>query len=355
VNLVVTTIAAILMASPTVVSHIGDNRIKESSGLAYSVKHPDLVYTMNDSGNRPMVYAVQVSTGKVVGQTDLESLDLEDPESIAVDRQGRVWLGDLGDNDRDRDDVSIVSFDEPGTATAAPRALQRYPVKFNTGPSNVEAMMVYPTSGQIFLISKKNEDGGKPGLFVLPQVLTPGKRNVATNLNRPMPAGVSDATFTPDGRHALVETASKVLVYDPKTWQSVGEFPGPGLPKGESMTVEPGGRSVLMGTEGEDSPLVRLALPAVAVPTSAPTTAPATGTPTDAVPTGDATNALAPPPEDLTGPNVTPLQPEPIGATVWWASGGLLAVAASALIVRFVQRRRRLALRHRRIDQRHRA
>ena len=53
-------IAAVLMASPTVVSYLGDDRIKESSGLAYSAKHPDLVYTMNDSGNRPVVFAVQV-------------------------------------------------------------------------------------------------------------------------------------------------------------------------------------------------------------------------------------------------------------------------------------------------------
>ena len=345
-SLVAAGLAAILMASPTVVSHMEDGRIKESSGLAYSVKHPDLVYTMNDSGNRPMVFAVQVSTGKVVGETDLESLDLEDPESIAVDPRGRLWLGDLGDNDRDRDDVSIVAFEEPGPGSAAPRGLQRYPVRFNTGPSNVEAMMVYPASGQIFLISKKNEDGGKPNLFALPRSLTPDQPNVATSLNRPMPSGVSDATFTPDGRHALIETASTVFVYDSETWQTVGEFPGPGLSKAESMTVEPGGKSVLMGSEGEDSPLVRIALPAVALPT-APTSAPPQSN-------GDGTNAAAPPAGELTAPNVTPPKAEPVSAATWAVLGGLLAIVAGLLLARFVQRRRRLVRRHRRIDERHR-
>jgi hypothetical protein len=346
VSFIAAGIAAVLMASPTVVSHLADDRIKESSGLAYSARHPDLVYTMNDSGNRPVVFAVQVSTGKVVGQTDLASLDLEDPESIAVDRQGRLWLGDLGDNDRDRDDVSIVSFEEPGPGNAAPRGLQRYPVRFNTGPSNVEAMMVSPTSGQMFLISKKNEDGGNPNLFAMPQALKPGQPNVATSMNRPMPAGVSDATFTPDGLHALVETASKVLVYNPTTWESVGEFPGPGLPKGESMTVEPGGKSVLMGTEGEDSPLVRIDLPAFALPTTPPTSA---------APTDEATSAMAPPAGGPTGPTAASAEPEPINAAVWAGAASLFVIAAAVPVLRIVRRRRRLRHRHRRIDAHRRA
>jgi hypothetical protein len=160
-----------------------------------------------------------------------------------------------------------------------------------------------------------------------------------------MPAGVSDATFTPDGRHALVETASKVLVYDPTTWQSVGEFPGPGLPKGESMTVEPGGKSVLMGTEGEDSPLVRIALPEFAQPTSAPTSA---------APTDEATSATGPAAGDLAVPSVTPAEPKPVNAAVWAGLAGLVAIAVAVLVLRVVRRRRRLRHRHRRIYERRR-
>jgi hypothetical protein len=344
VNLVATVLAAVVMASPAVVSHIGDERIQESSGLAYSVRHPDLVYTMNDSGNRPMVFAIQVSTGQVVGETDLSDLELEDPESIAVDPQGMLWLGDLGDNDRDRDDVSIVAFEEPGPGKAAPRSLQRFAVRYDSGPSNVEAMLVSPTSRQIFLISKKNEDGGKPNVFALPQTLRADQPNVATNLNRPMPNGVSDATFTPDGSLALVETASKVLVYDARTWGAVGEFPGPGLPKGESMTIEPGGKSVLMGTEGENSPLVRIELPEIAVAKAQPTAAP--------TPTPAPTDAEVPPVGALTGPDVTPVKSEPIGIRTWGPIAGLVVIAAGFAVFRLIQRRRRLALRHRRIDQR---
>ncbi|HJR89100.1 MAG TPA: hypothetical protein VJ782_02965, partial [Aeromicrobium sp.] len=315
----------------TIVSRIADERIGESSGLAYSVRHPGLVYTMNDSGNRPVVYAIQVSTGKVVGQTDLASLDLEDTESIAVDRQGRLWLGDLGDNDRDRDDVSIVSFEEPGPGNAAPRALQRYPVKYSTGPSNVEAMMIHPASGQVFLVSKRNEDGGNPNLFALPRALRPGQPNVATSLNRPMLAGISDAAFTPDGRYALMKTASGIVAYDVKTWKPITSFQTPGLDKGESLTLEPGGRSVLMGSEGDESPIVRMTLPAALAPaaTSSPPSTSGDSEPTALPPVGPA------------APNVTPAEPANVTIPTLVTIGGLGVLVAAAVVVRAGRRRQR--------------
>ncbi len=56
------------------------------------MKHDDLVYTMNDEGGPgAKVYAVQVSTGEVVGATDISDLPIEDPESIAVDASGTLW------------------------------------------------------------------------------------------------------------------------------------------------------------------------------------------------------------------------------------------------------------------------
>jgi hypothetical protein len=345
-NLIAAGIAALLAANPAVVSHIDDSRIVESSSLAYSAKYPDLAYTMNDSGHRPIVFAIKVSTGRVVGQTDLDAFHLKDPESLAVDPRGRLWLGDLGDNDGERDDVSIVAFDEPGPGNAPPRAVQRFPVSYPNGHMNVEAMMVYPTTSQVFLINKT--ESGNATLFALPQTLRNGQRNEAVNLRRPMPVGVSDASFTPDGRHALVETGTVIRTYDVQTWEPAGQFETPHLQQAESLTVEPGGRSILLGSEGKDSPLLRVALPAYAVTAIQPSATPTGGTSTGG------TSTAAVPAGELTGPNVTPAKPEPVGTSAMVALGGLLAVAAGILVARFVQRRRRLLRRHRRIDERHR-
>jgi hypothetical protein len=324
----------------TIVSHIADERIRESSGLAYSVKYPDLAYTMNDSNNRSVVYAIQVSTGRVVGQVDLDDFDLEDPESIAVDRQGRLWLGDLGDNDGERGDVSILAFDEPGPGKKEPRGLQRFPVALQGGPKNVEGMMVYPSTRQVFLINKA--EGGSGTLYVLPQSLRSGERNVATNLRRQMPAQVTDAAFTPDGRYALVKTVTGVVAYDVRTWKPINSFRTPGLDKGESLTVEPGGRSILLGSEGDDSPIVRMTLPAALAPVAA-----TSGPPSSSGDSQDGSTAL--PPVGPVAPNIAPAEPANVTVPTLVALGGLGIIIAAAAAVRAARRRRRVAHRHRRL------
>ena len=324
--------------SSAVVSRMADERIRESSGLAYSVKYPDLAYTMNDSKNRAAVYAIQVSSGRVVGEVDLEDFDLDDTESISVDPQGRLWLGDLGDNDFERDDASILVFDEPGPGDKAARAVQRFPISFEDGPENVEGMMVYPSTRQVFLINKT--DGGAATLFSLPQPMRNGETNIATDLRRAMPAGVSDAAFTPDGRYALVKTATGVVGYDVTTWKPISSFETPGLDKGESLTVEPGGRSILIGSEGEDSPLVRVSLPS-ALARAASTTAP------DSAGGSESDSEALPP----VTPDVTPAEPTNVTIPTLVAIVGAGVLIAAGAAVRAVRRRQRLVDRHRRMAE----
>ena len=92
------------------ISEISDRRIKESSGLTISPAHDDLAYTINDAGNDPIVFAIKVSTGDVVGTTRVEGGDIKDTESIAIDGKGKMWLADLGDNDEERDDVALYAL-----------------------------------------------------------------------------------------------------------------------------------------------------------------------------------------------------------------------------------------------------
>ncbi len=240
------------------VSEIKDDRIQESSGLALSMQSDNLAYTMNDEGGAgAKIYAIQVSTGKVVGATDISSLPIEDPESIAVDSKGTLWLGDLGDNDHKRNDVAIYAFREPGAGEHAAAGVNRYPVSLPGGPQDVEGLMVHPQTGQVFIVSK-NEDGGE--IFELPN-LQPG-RVVQARAVGEAPETVTDATFTRSGQYAVLRTEKELWLYDPKTWEAVGQAETPKLEQAESVTVEPGDQTVLLGSEGKNSPIVRVPLPA---------------------------------------------------------------------------------------------
>ena len=257
--------------------NLRDARIDESSGLTMSTRHADLAYTMNDEGESPQIFAIQPSTGRTVSAFDLRGAgDLRDPEAIRSDLRGRIWLADTGDGhpgksgkkngQPDRKHVTIVVFDEPERGRRGAVPSRRYTVNFSNGPHNAEALAIHPTTGQAFLIS--NAKVGR--VYRLPNPLRPG-RNVARATAHLMPSFVTDATFTTDGRFVLVRTmgSSAVLIFDAKSWKRVGSIPAPRMDKGESIAVERGGSTAILGSEGRRSPLVRVALPA-SVKTASP-------------------------------------------------------------------------------------
>lgn len=237
------------------VSEIGDSRIKESSGLVVSAEHDDLVYTVNDAGNDPIVYAIKISTGDVVGTTLVSGGDVEDSESIAIDGDGTMWLADLGDNDQERDDTALYAFPEPGPGDQSVDA-KRYPVSYDGGAVDIEAFLVHPKNGKKFLASKEKKQPGT--LYSLPAKLKPSG-NVATDTGRPMPEDTSDGAFSIDGSQALIRTRESVFVYDPKSWEQVDQIAVPEVEQGETLAMEPGGTSFLIGSEGKNSPLIRVA------------------------------------------------------------------------------------------------
>jgi hypothetical protein len=248
--------AAVGADSSEKVSEITDSRIKESSGLTVSSAHDDLAYTINDAGNAPAVFAIKLSTGDLLGTTRVEGGDIQDTESIAIDGDGTMWLADLGDNKAKRDDVALFAFPEPGPGDHTVTAT-RYPISYDTGPVDVEALLVNPTTGAKFLASKNKRSTGT--LYALPKKLSETSQNVASDLGKPVPQDVSDGTFTIDGTQALLRTRKEVYLVDPTSWQIAGTLTVPSVKQGESIAMEPGGTSFIIGSEGKNSPLYRVA------------------------------------------------------------------------------------------------
>jgi hypothetical protein len=238
------------------ISEISDSRIKESSGLVISAEHDDLAYTINDAGNDPIVYGIKISTGDVIGTTRVGGGDVEDSESIAIDGDGTMWLADLGDNDEERDDTALYAFPEPGPGDQSVTA-KRYPVSYDGGAVDIEAFLVHPRTGKKFLASKEKKQNGT--LYSLPKKLSVNGDNRATDLGKPMPQDVSDAAFSIDGSQALIRTRSAVHLFDPKTWKEVGSLDVPEVEQGESIAMDPDGTSFIIGSEGKNSPLIRVA------------------------------------------------------------------------------------------------
>lgn len=248
---------------PVVVSRITDPRVTESSGLAMSRAHPGLAYTINDSNNPPYVFAIEVSTGDVVGVTRIEGGTLRDTEAIAIAPDGTLWVADTGDNTGTREDAALYAFAEPGPGDRTVVA-KRYPISYEDGPVNVEALLIDPRTGAKHLVSKGALDGK---VFALP-ALERDTPAVATFVDATVPPLITDGSFTTGGSYAVLRSYTSVYVVDPSSWAPVRSGALPRQPQGESIAMEPSGRSLLIGSEGVGSALIRVLFAEPATATS---------------------------------------------------------------------------------------
>lgn len=147
---------------------------------------------------------------------------------------------------------AVYVLDEPGAGNHEVNA-DRYPITLDGGAVEIEAIAVLPH--RVDLYSK----GWPRGRAFQVIGLTKSGPNVARVTRRTAPAWTADASATPDGRFVLLKGAVEVEVRDARTWQLVHADVIPMLQQGESIAVEASGQSYLIGSEGGNSPLVRVA------------------------------------------------------------------------------------------------
>ena len=145
---------------------------------------------------------------------------------------------------------------------------KRYRVTYGSTSPNVEALLVNPVTGAKYLISKNLLSGT---IYSLPSELSTDRANDAHALTDAGPSMVTDATFTVDGTHAVVRSYTSLFVLDPANWSQVGVARTPPQQQGETITAEKG--TLLIGSEGVASELLRVPLPSVTPEPTPPPTA----------------------------------------------------------------------------------
>lgn len=146
---------------------IRDERISESSGLAVSPTHKGIVYTHNDSGHGPQIYAIGPD-GRTRATFTIGNAEARDWEAIAAstDRatgRGVLWIADIGDNlDGAWPDVSVYKVAEPRTMKDATLRATRYRFRYADGPRNAEGVMVDPRTGRLYVVSKEFSGASTP-------------------------------------------------------------------------------------------------------------------------------------------------------------------------------------------------
>ena len=142
-----------LAGQPVRLDHPG---LAESSGLAFSRRTADRLWTHNDSGGKSILYAFDTN-GRHTGscQLDVTMTDWEDMASFNDNGQARLLVADCGDNRSIRESITLHLFDEPD-----PDRNSKFPqrqsivVTFSGGPCDCEAIGVDVRQRQIILVAK---------------------------------------------------------------------------------------------------------------------------------------------------------------------------------------------------------
>lgn len=243
------------------VVRISDDRVDESSGLACSAKHPNLIYTLNDEDGP--LFAIDGQTGQTVGTFSVADRKLRDPEALSIGFDGVLWIADIGDSRGKKKAFALYALGEPGPGEHGALPAVKFRIAYPDGSRpDAEAFLLHPTTGHGYVITR--ESTSRLYMFRYGS-LDFSRKNVLEQVTADLPPQITDACFTIDGRFVLIRQKGRratVTILDASSWQAVDEFRVPKLKQPESIAADPDGKHVWIGSEGVNSPLIRVELPA---------------------------------------------------------------------------------------------
>jgi hypothetical protein len=272
-----------------VAGQIENEDLIEASGLARSQRDPEILWSINDGGSKPRIFAID-GTGAHRGRIKLEDArnrDWEDIASFTLD--GKPWLlvADIGDNDGKRKKASFYVVAEPDLAEddkVREEPAWRVEFRYPDGPRDAEAVAVDTVNERVLILTKRDLP---PVLYEVPlrpateDTVTAARLGQIDSLPIPSRQDVDQAIFTkdwhwqptgmdlsPDGRLAVILTYRAVYVfrvepdaalYDTLSGQAyafgLGNFRG-----AESVAFSADSASIFVTIERRHAPLLRIDL-----------------------------------------------------------------------------------------------
>jgi hypothetical protein len=266
--------------------------VGECSGLAASRRDPDMLWTHNDSGGQPVLYALG-PTGERRGDLRIAGIvnrDWEDLASFELDSRAWLLIADTGDNAGNRTDCALYVVAEPDPRDLSPLAetvapvAWTIPVRFPDGPRDCEAVAVDARAGLVYLLAKRTSphglytvplrpsgDGSAPPASLVarfPNASIP--QPTATQSLMPIPSGRFRAQptgmdFAADGSAAVIVSYGDVLVFPrqpDESWPSALLKPpvvlAPHhLAQAEGVAFSADGRTIYVSSERDNAPILR--------------------------------------------------------------------------------------------------
>ncbi len=261
--------------------------IDEASGLAWSARQDDLLWTHNDSGDKARLYALGMH-GEARGRIKLKNADnrdWEDMASFTLDGEPYLLVADIGDNECKREYLTLYVIAEPDLSRDSKVSLEpawRINFSYPEGPRDAEAVAVDTERRRVLIISKRDlparlyevplqplsddivlaERG--PDLRTLPP---PRRNDVATApMSKDWHWQPTAMDIAHDGETLIVMTYSAIYYFpraDSPDWSHALQRPPLALklhklPNAEAAALSPNGQSIVVTVEKKHAPLQRI-------------------------------------------------------------------------------------------------
>lgn len=263
--------------APTAVEQgrLQNKQLTESSGLVASRLTRGVLWTVNDSGHDPAVFAIG-ERGEDLAQfrvLDVGRGDWEDIGTASLNGTDVLVIGDIGDNLSQRHQRALHVIPEPAVSPERRRVrgelrpLRTVRYRYPDGAHDCEAMAVEPDGSQVVLVVKTW--WGAAAVFSVS--LAAGKDvRVAQPLGNVPIAWATAGAMASDGRAMLIGTYSAAFLFRRGVGEPWGKalarapvrIPLPTRPQGEGLTFSADGRSLFASSEGAGSVLWRIPLAA---------------------------------------------------------------------------------------------
>jgi hypothetical protein len=224
------------------------DELRESSGLAVSRTQPGVLWSHNDSGDGPNLYAIDIS-GKLLAQIKVANAQARDWEDISSGpcpadagktdsprERGCLYIADTGDNNEVRPQVTIYIVVEPALDASAsvPAPVARsFQFRYSDKPHDTEALAVHQ-NGDITVINKGRTGsidffsisaGSVTRALASGDILT-AQYNGNTNIQPESKTGrlVTAAAVSPDGSTLAVRTYYDLFFFELVTESGGGRW-----------------------------------------------------------------------------------------------------------------------------------
>jgi hypothetical protein len=272
---------------PVHLADLEDKSLDESSGIVASRRNANLFWTHNDSGDGPFLYAFD-RAGEKRGTWRVMGADAYDWEDIAAGPgaqkgQPYLYVGDIGDNGKDRREIivyrilePVVTEDDADTNRIEPQQTEpaeEIRLRYPDGRHDAEALAVHPTTGDLYVITKTRSATAAASVYKLAAPFSTSTINTLEKVSEVSvpsltPGMITGGDISPDGsKLILCDYFNAYELSLPEN--SRGKFDSiwkqtPAVVRlgerqqGEAVCYRLDGRAILATSEGRPSALIEV-------------------------------------------------------------------------------------------------